>query len=71
MFVGCAKFGKEILGVPSGFDRVLFRGYTARLWNRFRRQNLPEKYVYGEDDKEKIARAFAAERGIAEGNVCA
>jgi hypothetical protein len=37
----------------------------------FLRQNLPVKYVCGRDDKEKIARAFAAERGITEGDVCA
>ena len=37
----------------------------------FLRQNLPVKYVHGRDDKEKIARAFAAERGITEGDVCA
>jgi len=53
-----AKFQKDIQGVMSGFDRVLFR-------------HLLVKHVYGGDDKEKIARAYAAERGITEGDVCA
>jgi hypothetical protein len=101
-----AKFEKEIQGVMSGFDRVLFRGSLRRLnhskgmkWylaennilckqyedhvktvsqkvkkaalEPFQRQNLPVQYVYGRDDKEQIARAFAAERGITEGDVCA
>jgi hypothetical protein len=34
-------------------------------------QNLLVKHVYGSDDKEMIARAFAAERGITAGDVCA
>jgi hypothetical protein len=101
-----AKFEKDIQGVLSGFDRLLFRGTLPRLsysagmklyliqnkilckhyedhvkavsqrvknaaLEPFLRQNLPVKYVYGRDDKEKIARAFAAERGITEGDVCA
>ena len=33
----------------------------------FQQQNLLVKQVYGRDDKEQIARAFAAERGITEG----
>jgi hypothetical protein len=37
----------------------------------FQRQDLLVKHVYGGDDKEKIARAYAAERGITEGDVCA
>ena len=37
----------------------------------FQQQNLLVKYVYSRDEKEKIARAFAAERGITEGDVCA
>jgi hypothetical protein len=99
-----AKFEKEIHGVMSGFDRVLFRGSLRRLnhskgmkWylaennilckqyedhvkavsqkvkkaalEPFQQQNLLIKYVYGRDDKEQIARAFAAERGITEGDV--
>jgi hypothetical protein len=35
----------------------------------FQRHRLPVKHVYGRDDKERIARAFAAERGITEGDV--
>jgi hypothetical protein len=101
-----AKFEKEIQGVMSGFDRVLFRGSLRRLnhskgmkWylaennilckqyedhvkaisqkvkkaalEPFHRQNLLVKHVYGRDDKEQIARAFAAEQGITEGDVCA
>lgn len=101
-----AKFEKEIQGVMSGFDRVLFRGSLRRLnhskgmkWylaennilckqyedhvkavsqkvkkaalQPFQQQNLLVKHVYGRDDKEQIARAFAAERGITEGDVCA
>lgn len=37
----------------------------------FQQQKLLVKHVYGRDDKDQIARAFAAERGITEGNVCA
>ncbi len=37
----------------------------------FQRQKLLVKHVYGRDDKEQIARAFAAERGLTEGDVCA
>ena len=37
----------------------------------FQQQKLLVKYVYGRDDKDQIARAFAAERGITEGDVCA
>lgn len=37
----------------------------------FQQQNLLVKHVYGSDDKETIARAFAAERHITEGDVCA
>ena len=37
----------------------------------FQEQNPPVKHVYGCDDKEKIARAFAAERRITEGDGCA
>ena len=37
----------------------------------FKRQNLLVKHVYGGDDKEQLARAFAAEKGITEGDVCA
>jgi hypothetical protein len=101
-----AKFKKDIQGVMSGFDRVLFRGSLRRLTHSlgmkwylsqnnilckqyqdhvkeisqkvkkaalapFQEQNLLVKHVYGEDDKEKIARAAAAERGITEGDVCA
>jgi hypothetical protein len=101
-----AKFEKEIQGVMSGFDRVLFRGSLRRLNHSkgmkrylaennilckhyedhvkavsqkvkkaalepFQQQNLLVKYVYSRDEKEKIARAFAAERGITEGDVCA
>ena len=29
------------------------------------------KHVYGRDDKEQIARAYAGERGLTEGDVCA
>ena len=36
----------------------------------FQQQNLPVQYVYGRDDKEQIARALAADRGITEG-MCA
>src|ERR1035441_8714806 len=101
-----AKFEKDIQGVMSGFDRVLFRGSLRRLnhskgmkWylaqnnilckqyedhvkavsqkvkkaalEPFHRQNLLVKHVYGRDDKEQIARAFAAEKSITEGDVCA
>jgi hypothetical protein len=101
-----AKFEKDIQGVMSGFDRVLFRGSLRRLTHSlgmkwylsqngilckhyedhvktvsqrikkaalapFQEQGLPAKYIYGSDDKEKIARGFAAERGITEGDVCA
>ncbi len=34
-------------------------------------QNLPVQYVYGRDEKEQIARAFAADRGITQEDVCA
>lgn len=38
----------------------------------FRRQNLPIQHVYDpKADKDEIARGFAAERDIREGNVCA
>src|SRR5437016_4403361 len=37
----------------------------------FHEQKLLVRHVYGRDDKEAIARAFAAERRITEGNVCA
>ena len=38
----------------------------------FRRQQLPVQHVYDpRADKDEIARAVAAERGIREGNVCA
>ena len=101
-----AKFKKDIQGVMSGFDRVLFRGSLRRLTHSlgmkwylsqnnilckqyedhvkeisqkvkkaalapFQEQNLVVKHVYGSDDKEEMARAFAAERGITEGDVCA
>lgn len=101
-----AKFEKDIQGVMSGFDRVLFRASLRRLTHSlgmkwylsqndilckqyedhvkavsqkvrkaalepFQRQNLLVKHVYGGDDKEKIARAYAAERGLTEGDVCA
>jgi hypothetical protein len=101
-----AKFEKNIQGVLSGFDRVLFRGSLRRLTHSlgmkwylsqndilckhyedhvkavsqkikkaalapFQQQKLPVEYVYGCDDKEKIARAFASERRITEGDVCA
>lgn len=101
-----AKFEKDIQGVMSGFDRVLFRGSLRRLTHSlgmkwylgqndilckqyedhvkgisqkvkqaalapFKQQNLLVQHVYGGDDKESIARAFAAEKGIAEGDVCA
>src|ERR1035438_8211747 len=98
-----AKFEKDIQGVMSGFDRVLFRGSLRRLTHSlgmkwylsqngilckqyedhvkgisqevkqaalapFKQQNLLVQHVYGKDDKEQIARAFAAERGITEGD---
>ncbi len=101
-----AKFEKDIQGVMSGFDRVLFRGSLRRLTHSlgmkwylsqndilckkyedhvkdisqkvkkaalepFQQQNLLVKHVYGRDDKEQIARALAAERGITAGDVCA
>ena len=101
-----AKFEKDIQGVMSGFDRVLFRGSLRRLTHSlgmkwylaqndilckqyedhvkatsqrvkhaalapFQQQGLPVKHVFGSDDKEKLARAFAAERHITEGDVCA
>jgi hypothetical protein len=101
-----AKYEKDIQGVMSGFDRVLFRGSLRRLTHSlgmkwylsennilckqyedhvkaisqkikkaavepFQRRNLLVKHVYGRDDKEKIARAFAAEKGLTEGDVCA
>jgi hypothetical protein len=103
-FIG--KFEKQIQGVLSGFDRVLFRGLLPRVnysegmklyliqngllfkdyethvksvsqrvktaaLEPFERQDLPVKYVYGRDDKEQIARGFASERKITEGDVCA
>ena len=101
-----AKFEKDIQGVLSGFDRVLFRGSLRRLthslgmkWylaqndilckqyedhvkaisqkvkkaalSPFQQQNLLVKHVHSRDDKETIARAFAEERCITEGDVCA
>jgi hypothetical protein len=101
-----AKFEKDIQGVMSGFDRVLFRGSLRRLTHSlgmkwylaennilckhyedhvkaisqkvkkaalepFQKQNLLVKFVRGVDDKEKIARAYAAEKGITQGDVCA
>ena len=101
-----AKFEKDIQGVLSGFDRVLFRGGLPRLSHSLgmkwylaqndilckhyedhvkavtqkvkkaalaplQQQNLLVQHVYGKDDKEQIARAFAAERRITEGDVCA
>jgi len=101
-----AKFEKDIQGVLSGFDRVLFRGSLRRLNHAggmkmylaqnnilckhyedhvkavsqkvkktvlapLKQQNLLVKHVYGKDDKEAMARAFAAERHITEGDVCA
>ena len=101
-----AKFEKDIHGVLSGFDRVLFRGSLRRInhskgmkWylaennilckqyedhvkavsqkvkkaalEPFQQQKLLVKHVYGGDGKEQVARAFAAERGITEGDVCA
>jgi len=101
-----AKFEKDIQGVMSGFDRVLFRGSLRRLTHSlgmkwylaennilckqyqdhvkdishklkklvvepFQQQNLLVRHVFGRDDKDKIARAFAAEKGIREGDVCA
>ena len=101
-----AKFEKDVQGVMSGFDRVLFRGSLRRLTHSkgmkwylaendilckqyqdhvkeisqklkkvvlqpFQQQNLLVKHVFGSDDKDKIARAFAAKRGIQEGDVCA
>ena len=100
------KFERDLQGVLSGFDRLVFRGSLPRLsyadgmrlylfqnkllfkdyethvkavsqrvkkaaLEPFQQQNLPVKYVYGCEDKDKIARAFAAERGITEGDVCA
>jgi hypothetical protein len=101
-----AKFEKDIQGVMSGYDRVLFRGSLRRLTHSlgmkwylaqnnilckkyedhvkdisqkvkkaalepFQQHNLLVKHVCGGDDKDKIARAFAAEKGIVEGDVCA
>jgi hypothetical protein len=92
-----AKFEKDIQGVLSGFDRVLFRGSLRRLTHSlgmkwylaqndilckqyedhvkaisqkvkkaalapFQQQGLLVRHVHGGDDKEAIARAFAAER---------
>jgi hypothetical protein len=37
----------------------------------FEQQKLLVKYVYGNEDKDAIARAAASERGISEGDVCA
>ena len=37
----------------------------------FQRQQLLVEHVCGRDDKEQIARTFAAERGLTEGDVCA
>jgi len=37
----------------------------------FERQKLLVTHVHGRDDKEQIARAFAAERGLTAGDVCA
>lgn len=100
------KFKKDIQGILSGFDRVLFRGTLPRLsyadgmrmyliQNKilckqyedhvksvsqkvkhaallpFQQQNLLVKYVHRSDDKEQVARAFAAERNITQGDVCA
>ena len=101
-----AQYEKDIQGVMSGLDRVLFRGSLRRLTHSlgmkwylsenhilckkyedhvkdisqkvkkaavepFQRQKLLVKHVYGRDDKEQIARAFAAETGLTEGDVCA
>ena len=101
-----AKFEKDIQGVMSGFDRVLFRGSLRRLTHSmgmkwylaennilckqyedhvksisqkvkkaalepFEKQNLLVKFVRGADDKDKIARAYAAEKSITQGDVCA
>ena len=97
-----AKFEKEIQGVLSGFDRVLFRGSLRRLnhskgmkWylaennilckqyedhvkavsqkvkkaalDPFKQQKLLVQHVYGCDDKEQIARAFAANEALPRG----
>ena len=37
----------------------------------FEQQELLVKYVYGNEDKDAIARAYASQRGITEGDVCA
>ena len=102
-----AKFGDQIQGTLSGFDRVVFRVCLRRLTypqgmkmyliqngilckeykdhvtevsqdlknaslERFRQQQLPIQHVYDpKADKDQIARNFAAERGIQEGDVCA
>jgi hypothetical protein len=103
-FIG--KFEKQMQGVLSGFDRLLFRGLLPRvnysdgmklylIQNKllfkdyeahvkavsqrvrtatlepFQRQNLPVQRVFSGDDKEQIARSFAAERKITQGDVCA
>jgi hypothetical protein len=63
-------------------NKLLFKDYESHVkavsqkvkkaaLEPFQQQNLPVKYVYGRDDKEQIARALAAERGIGEGDVCA
>ena len=63
-------------------NRILFKDYETHVkavsqkikkavLEQFQHQNVPVKYVYGRDDKEQIARAFAAERRITEGDVCA
>lgn len=63
-------------------NKLLFKDYESHVkavsqkvkkaaLEPFQQQNLPVKYVYGRDDKEKIARALATARGITEGDVCA
>jgi hypothetical protein len=63
-------------------NKLLFKDYESHVkavsqkvkkaaLEPFQQQNLPVKYVYGRDDKEQIARALAAARGITEGDVCA
>lgn len=37
----------------------------------FKRERLPIQFVSGKDDKDQIARNFAAQVGVKEGNVCA
>lgn len=62
-------------------NNILFKDYqqhvkaiSARIKRAsvdcFRRQDLPIEFLRGQQDKDRRARQFAAERGISQGDVC-